>query len=240
MPVALPAATPSTVPGKLYATLSHCHLFAAHNVKSPHGSALLHLASSEPHHLTPPHHSRPLSTPSALPLHFTALLIPPCHPLPCQVIVAGNPSQPATTALLNAAHAAWAPDKAVILINPTDPESVAFWQQHNPEAWAMVEAHFQKQQQQQGGPSGAIAAGAAGPAAGGGAEEEGSGGVAASEVAAAGGADGGVQPTAFVCQNYTCQAPTSEPGKVYELLSRAAASGPPGSSSGLKLQPVKL
>ena len=81
------------------------------------------------------------------------MLAQPTNPL--QVIIAGSSSQPVTQALLNAAHAAWAPDKALLLIDPADAESASFWQQHNPEAWAMVEAHYSK------------AAAAAGAAAGG-------------------------------------------------------------------------
>ncbi|WIA34616.1 hypothetical protein OEZ86_012935 [Tetradesmus obliquus] len=121
-----------------------------------------------------------------------------------QVIVAGSPSQPATQALLNAAHAAWAPDKALLLIDQADAESASFWQQHNPEAWAMVEAHYSK----------AAAAAAAGAAAG-----------------------GEVEPTAFVCQNFTCLAPTSSAEKLYEQLSARPGKGAAG---GVKLTPVKL
>ena len=50
----------------------------------------------------------------------------------------------------------------------------------------------------------------------------------------AAGGDGGFTPTAFVCQNFTCQAPTSDADKVYELLSRQ------GGAAAVKLQPVKL
>jgi uncharacterized protein YyaL (SSP411 family) len=157
-----------------------------------------------------------------------------------QVIIAGQESSKGTQALLNAAHAAPAFDKAVILIDPCKPESVAFWKQHNPEAWTMVETHFQRY----GAAAAAAAAGglavespagaegegldslgmsASGVAAA--ARKEGAGSsdaaaaeVAASEVAAAGGAAVQFTPTAFVCQNFTCQAPTSSPDKVYELL----------------------
>jgi hypothetical protein len=178
-----------------------------------------------------------------------------------QVIIAGSTANPATIGLLNAAHAAWAPDKAVILIgefgggqgrvsrltklavqrtpvtiktlalhqllapnplshhhattDPADPESATFWQTHNPQAWAMVAAHFAKAEAAAGGVS---AAGVRGDAM-------------ASEVAAAGGADdAAVTPTAFVCANYTCQAPTTSSERLYEVLvsssgARSAGSG---------------
>lgn len=144
-----------------------------------------------------------------------------------QVIIAGRASHPATEALLNAAHAAWAPDKAVILIDPTSPDSAAFWRTHNPDALKMVESHYSRHQ---GGSGAASTAAAAAPAG-------------VSDAAAAGdgdgdpggdSSDGGFTPTAFVCQNFTCQAPTTEAAKVYELLSRQ------GSPPGVKLQPVKL
>lgn len=54
--------------------------------------------------------------------------------------------------------------------------------------------------------------------------------------AAAGEAGGaGLAPTAFVCQNFTCQAPTGDAGRVYELLSKQQ-----GAVGAVKLQPVKL
>eukprot|EP00882_Tetradesmus_deserticola_P003612 GHRQ01003823.1.p1 GENE.GHRQ01003823.1~~GHRQ01003823.1.p1 ORF type:complete len:233 (+),score=84.97 GHRQ01003823.1:86-700(+) len=187
-----------------------------------------------------------------------------------QVVIAGPASHPATQALLDAAHAAWAPDKAVLLIDPTNASSASFWQQHSPEAWAMVDAHYRKAAaaaapagsaenaaapaaveappevdvQELGleaaglassadassAPAGATAATAAeGPA----------GEVRTSEVAAAGGAGSaaGFVPTAFVCQNFTCLAPTSSADKLYEQLSVRAGKAAAG---GVKLTPVKL
>eukprot|EP00879_Flechtneria_rotunda_P027714 GHRR01029701.1.p1 GENE.GHRR01029701.1~~GHRR01029701.1.p1 ORF type:complete len:177 (+),score=71.93 GHRR01029701.1:156-686(+) len=135
-----------------------------------------------------------------------------------QVIIAGAINNPKTQALLDAAAASWAPDKALILIDPANPESVGFWRKGNPEAWNMVESHFSN--------TGSAAA----AAAVGGQQAE----VAASEVAAAGGADAAnFEPTAFVCQNFTCQAPTQSPGRLYELLSNVKPAG-------VKLQPVQL
>jgi hypothetical protein len=185
-----------------------------------------------------------------------------------QVIIAGQTSQPATQALLNAAHAAWAPDKALLFIDPTDDESVAFWKQHNPEAWAMVEAHYKKAGAAAGDSGGAAveapatvdvrelgleatgvagsadaaaalgvteAAGTAAAAAA--AAAEGSAGEAkASELAAAGGAPG-VVPTAFVCQNFTCLAPTSSAEKLLEQLSARPGKAAAGA---VKLTPVQL
>lgn len=163
-----------------------------------------------------------------------------------QVIVAGQAASPTTQALLHAAHAAPAFDKAVILIDPCNPDSVAFWKQHNPEAWTMVDAHFQRS-----GPAAAAAAGGLAPAGAAAAEglddlgmsatgvaaaaagaSETAAEVAASEVAAAGGAAARFTPAAFVCQNFTCQAPTSSPEKVYDLL-RAQGGA-------VKLQPFKI
>jgi hypothetical protein len=129
-----------------------------------------------------------------------------CHlllPLPLypQVVVAsgqGHPGglgSPAAQALLTAAHTPHVPDKAVILVDLADPQSVAFWDKHNPEALAMVTGHYQ-------------AHGAAGGA-----------------------------PVALVCQNYTCQSPTSEPQKVIQLLKqemRAAVAGAPAGPADLK------
>jgi hypothetical protein len=155
-----------------------------------------------------------------------------------QVIVAGEASQPATQALLNAAHAAWAPDKALLLIDPTDDESASFWQQHNPEAWAMVDAHYKKAAAAGAGAGGGVSSGIDAAAAAEGPRGE----VKASEIAAAGGAPneaaGGAVPTAFVCQNFTCLAPTSDADKLYEQLSVRA--GRAAAGSGVKLTPVKL
>jgi uncharacterized protein YyaL (SSP411 family) len=109
------------------------------------------------------------------------------------VIIAGSAADPATSVLLDAAHAAWAPDKALILVDLSDAAAVEFWRAHNPEAWAMVDAHFSKQGQQQ-------------------------------------------EATAFVCQNFTCQAPTSSAAKLYELL----AAQQQGGGGAPKLQPVTL
>jgi hypothetical protein len=152
-----------------------------------------------------------------------------------QVIVSGETSQ--TDALLDAAHAAWAPDKALILIDPANPDSVAFWKAQNPEAWAMVDAHYSKQQKQAAG-TGSSSAGSAIVAEPAGAAEstvadmglQPTGGSAA---AGAAGDGSKFPPTAFVCQNFTCQAPTGDPGKVYDLLMQQSAGV-------VKLQPVKL
>ena len=56
-----------------------------------------------------------------------------------QVIIAGKRGAPDTEALLDAAHAVFAPDKAVIFIDPNDKASADFWREHNPQALAMVE-----------------------------------------------------------------------------------------------------
>lgn len=56
-----------------------------------------------------------------------------------QVIVAGAPDAPETQALLAAAHGSFAPDRLVLPIDPANQASKVWYQQHNPEAWAMVE-----------------------------------------------------------------------------------------------------
>ena len=40
---------------------------------------------------------------------------------------------------MDTAHASFAPDKMVMLIDPTDEASAGFWRAHNPEALAMAE-----------------------------------------------------------------------------------------------------
>jgi uncharacterized protein YyaL (SSP411 family) len=89
----------------------------------------------------------------------------------------------------------------------------------------MVEAHHSKTAAAAGAGPGEAAAAIAAAAA-------------TSDVAAAAGADGGYQPTAFVCQNFTCQAPTASAQKVYELLTAAGTGA--GGWGPVKLTPVKL
>ncbi|KAF5835573.1 Six-hairpin glycosidase-like protein [Dunaliella salina] len=96
-----------------------------------------------------------------------------------QVIVAYDsfaPHAPPFQALMDAVHAPFAPSKAVIHIDVSDPACKAFWQDHNPAALDMVQAHFEKH---------------------------------------------GVAPTAFICQNFTCQAPTSSPVDVAKQLQQS-------------------
>ena len=56
-----------------------------------------------------------------------------------QVIIAGKAGSPDAEALMDAAHASFAPDRTVLLIDPTDEASTSFWRNHNPEALAMAE-----------------------------------------------------------------------------------------------------
>ena len=56
-----------------------------------------------------------------------------------QVIIAGAPDAPETKALLAAAHSSFAPDRVVLPIDPSNHSSKAWFEQHNPEAWAMIE-----------------------------------------------------------------------------------------------------
>ena len=64
-----------------------------------------------------------------------------------QVIVAGAQGQPETQALLDAVHAAFVPDKAVVVLDPEDQDgSMRFFEEHNPEAVAMVRRHFSSHQ----------------------------------------------------------------------------------------------
>eukprot|EP00884_Botryococcus_braunii_P010010 jgi/Botrbrau1/1900/Bobra.0005s0016.2 len=101
-----------------------------------------------------------------------------------QVVIAGQVDAPETQALLNAAHAPFAPDKVVILVDTSDAATVEFWQRHNP---------------------------------------------AVLEMAQSGGAKEGAR--AYVCQNFTCQAPTSDPQRVRDLLSAPATVFTPATGS---------
>lgn len=108
---------------------------------------------------------------------------------------AGGLNSPEAQALLTAAHTPPVPDKAVILVDLSDPQSVSFWEKRNPEALAMVQGHFH-------------------------------------------GAAGGGAPVALVCQNFTCQSPTSDPGKVIQLLKQemraVTGAGAPAGPADLK------
>ncbi|GIL83535.1 hypothetical protein Vretifemale_12327, partial [Volvox reticuliferus] len=64
-----------------------------------------------------------------------------------QVIVAGPAGAPDTSALLDAVHASYCPDKVVLVLDPTNPGEMEFWRAHNPPAHAMVASHFAKSQQ---------------------------------------------------------------------------------------------
>ena len=57
-----------------------------------------------------------------------------------QVIIAGALEAPETKALLAAAHGNFAPDRVVLPIDPANQSSKAWFEQHNPEAWAMIES----------------------------------------------------------------------------------------------------
>ncbi|KAG1680604.1 hypothetical protein FOA52_015053 [Chlamydomonas sp. UWO 241] len=114
------------------------------------------------------------TTPMAIPKMCCAAYLSLRSPLRT-VIIAGRRDCPGARALLNAAHRAFATDKAVVLIDPSDAEDAVFYAAHNPGALAMVRAHFDTRPDS--------------PA------------------------------TAFVCQDYTCQAPTADPDRLAELLS---------------------
>ncbi|GFR51902.1 hypothetical protein Agub_g14278 [Astrephomene gubernaculifera] len=107
-----------------------------------------------------------------------------------QVIIAGQPGAPDTSALLDAVHSCYCPDKVVLLVDPADPRDMRFWAAHNPSVHHMVAAHF------------------AAPAS-----------AAASSTAPL---SSTIPPaaTAFICQCFTCQAPTGDPARVRELLGR--------------------
>jgi uncharacterized protein YyaL (SSP411 family) len=57
-----------------------------------------------------------------------------------QVVIAGRRGAPDTEALLDACFAVYTPDRAVILLDAADEESMAFWREHNPEAVAVLDA----------------------------------------------------------------------------------------------------
>ena len=53
---------------------------------------------------------------------------PALHPLPTQVIVAGQAGGEDTQVLLDAVHGPYAPDKVALVMDPSDPADMAFWQ----------------------------------------------------------------------------------------------------------------
>lgn len=114
---------------------------------------------------------------------------------PRQVIIAGPPDAPETQALLAAAHGSFAPDRVVLPIDPANPASKAWYQQHNPEAWAMIEGATQE------------------------------------ATAAA---------RAFVCQNFTCRAPTTDPKALKQLLQEAPAAAAPSKPTWTEVSPISL
>lgn len=141
-----------------------------------------------------------------------------------QVIISGPVSDATVSDLLNATHGVWAPDKAVILINPEDSADMEFWQQHNPEAFAMVKQHYQSHHRAPAGSD----VGAAEASQGTGNSSEAVGTAADMGLDDSTGPDKPAFPaTAFVCQNFACQAPTSDPEKVRNLLGQQTGSQQP-------------
>lgn len=111
-----------------------------------------------------------------------------------QVIISGAPDAPETQALLAAAHGSFAPDRLVLPIDPANQASKVWYQQHNPEAWAMIE----------------------------GATKE-----------------AGAAARAFVCQNFTCRAPTTDPQVLSQLMNEPVSTAP-SKTTLTELNPVKL
>eukprot|EP00899_Mesostigma_viride_P021032 jgi/Mesvir1/28930/Mv17715-RA.1 len=92
----------------------------------------------------------------------------------CQVIIAGSHAERETRELLHAAHACFAPDKVVMLVDPdngSDDPDFAFWQKHNPSVTNMAKRVKGK-------------------------------------------------PAAYVCQNFTCQAPVTTAAELVALLAK--------------------
>ena len=50
----------------------------------------------------------------------------------------------------------------------------------------------------------------------------------------------GDEATAFICQNFACRAPTTDPDKVKALLSEPGTSGMQPSKASIRLEPVDL
>lgn len=93
----------------------------------------------------------------------------------CQVVVLGQRSSPKTSGLLDAVHSQLVPDKAVIVIDPSDQDCVDFWRTKNPNATGVVGTLVHEPD---------------------------------------------CEPAVYVCQDFACLEPTSDPYKVKELLSR--------------------
>lgn len=132
-------------------------------------------------------------------------------PFTPQVIIAGSLADPATQALMDAVHTPFTPDKVVIHIEPP--------------------TEGQQQQGQQGGSSSSSSLDfwqAANP-------EAASMVKAHWERQAQLGNAAPYTPTAFVCQNFTCQAPTTDAGAVVRLLRQAG-----GGSGGARAQPTAV
>lgn len=53
---------------------------------------------------------------------------------------------------MDAAHSSFAPDKAIMLIDPADKAIASFWREQNPEALAMVEGNPNSPSDPTGGP----------------------------------------------------------------------------------------
>lgn len=104
-----------------------------------------------------------------------------------QVVLLGQVSSQKTSILLDAVHSQLAPDKAVIVIDPSNQECVDFWQRMNPNAAGVVGNLVQ---------------------------------------------DPNCEPTVYVCQDFACREPTSDPQKVSLLLS--------GEKQVTKPQPVDI
>ncbi|KAG2441992.1 hypothetical protein HYH02_009785 [Chlamydomonas schloesseri] len=157
--------------------------------------------------------NRLAQTPLAVPQLCCAAHLYSKRPLR-QVIIAGRPDAADTSALLDAVHGPFCPDKVVLVLDPSDPADMAWWGARNPPAAAMVAAHFDRSRLEQQG-----------EAAGGGSSSSSSsvGAAPAGPAAAA-----AVAAVAFICQNYTCQAPTSDPARVRQML--AAAQAPPSAA----------
>ena len=102
-----------------------------------------------------------------------------------QVVIYGPLHHERTCQLLDAIHRDYDPSKTLILIDPDDPESLAFWKEQSLENLRVLEKVIDWGED--------------------------------SELPVPRQKDG-IVPTAYVCANFTCKAPTQDPNALAEQM----------------------